>query len=208
MTDHQQQPLKRALIRGMLVRSSCKEARARAYEALKAFPLFLLLLAHGYPTRIWLLDEGESPGSAFHNLPQGRPPVGYPGDVERCRGVTVPVSGGVAIFSSWSSLLVLRHEFAHAVTTFLSPQARAEMLHRYRHALECDAFVEPLASLNPAEYAACAFSSYFIKERRERLEAVDPGLAATVCRLMTEAERVSRWLYHRNSASLGLSRQA
>lgn len=208
VTNRQEHLLKHSLIRGMVVRFSCEEARARAYEALRAFPLILLLLAHDYPTRIWLLDEGESPASVFHGLPLPARFASHPGEATQCEGVTLPVNGGVAIFSSWSSLLVLRHEFAHAVTTFLSPQARVEMLHRYRHALECSAFVEPLASLNPAEYAACGLSSYLTEERRERLEAVDPALAATVHRLMTAAERVSRMLHYPTSANLRLSTRA
>ena len=54
--------------------------------------------------------------------------------------------------------------------------------------------MEPLAACNLAEYTACALSSHFFVERRQRMEAVDPALAETVFCLLKEAEHLSHWL--------------
>src|SRR3990170_2650534 len=55
---------KRELIEGMLVHSPHQAATDKTIVALEVFPLYLLMLSHDFPTRLWILDRGEKPSSA------------------------------------------------------------------------------------------------------------------------------------------------
>lgn len=193
MVAKRRQHLRKArLIDGMLTHSPSDAARTRLHQALAVFPLYLLRLAHDYPTRIWLLDQGERLSSAaiLGRSIGSRHRYGSRADIDKCEGLTTVVDRTVAVVSAWQSTLVLRHEFAHAVTTFLSAGARGRFVQLYERARQRGWFVEPLAAENPGEYTACALSSYF-EYRRQELFAVDPPLLAVVHQLVLEAEELS-----------------
>ena len=187
---------KRQLIEEMIVRSPHAIATDKMVQALEVFPLWLLLLAHEHPTKIWLLDRDEKPSSAailddtarqkrWHSLQIS---------IDECEGLTDLVDNYIALVVSWRTLLVMRHEFAHALTTFFSPETRARLKALYEHALAVDRFVEPLARESIGEYISCALSYYFFPDLRAELAATDEPLHALVTAMIEQAEELSAQL--------------
>ena len=187
---------KRDLILGMICHSPHEVATEKMVLALEAYPLLLLLLAHDYPTKIWILDRGEKPSSAAILNDEVRAKRWHDSGVslDECEGLTDVVDDYVAVVVSWKTLLLMRHEFAHAITTFLSPTARRRLEQLYREAKARNQFTEPLASESIGEYVACGLSYYCFPDLREELRHVDAGLYHAVGRMLGQAEAVSRLL--------------
>jgi len=184
---------KRELIEGMIVRSPHPAATGRLITALEVYPLATLMLAHDYPTKIWILDRGEKVSSAgiltqrilhrrWHSAGIG---------VDDCEGLTDVAPGYVAVVTSWRSLLVMRHEFAHAVTTFFSAPFRQQLRQLYDEARLRGQFTEPLAGESIGEYVACGLSYHFFPDLRTELMAVDPALYRLIDRFIAQAEDLS-----------------
>ncbi len=184
---------KRELIEGMISRSPHPAATGRLVTALEVYPLSLLLLAHDYPTKIWVLDRGEKVSSAgiltqrilhrrWHSTAIG---------VDDCEGLTDVAPGYVAVVTSWRTLLVMRHEFAHAVTTFFSESLRRQLHQLYEDARMRGQFTEPLAAESIGEYVACGLSYYFFPDLRAELRSTDPGLYRLIDRFIGQAEDLS-----------------
>lgn len=184
---------KRDLIKQMIVRSPHSNATEKAVAALEAYPLLLLLLACDYPTKLWILDKGEKPSSAgiLNESILAKRWHSTNITIDECEGITDVVDNFVAMVVSWKTLLILRHEFAHAVTTFFSPSTRKQLQALYVGAKRRGEFTEPLAKESLAEYAACGLSYYFFPDLREELRATDGDLFNLVRGLVTEAEAVS-----------------
>lgn len=187
---------KRQLIEEMVARSPHPEATERLVFALEAYPLLSLLLARDYPTHIWLLDDGEKSSSAEILDQAARERKWHRAgiSVDDCEGLTEVVGRSVVVVANWRSLLVLRHEFAHVITTFFSPSARQCLQWLYQRASERGQFVEPLASESLAEYVACGVSYLFFDDLRQELKKTDAGLLAAVSKLIDQSERLSRQL--------------
>ena len=184
---------KRDLIEGMIARSPHEPATSRMIEALEVYPLVLLMLAHDYPTRVWLLDKGEKVSSAkiltkrmlrrrWHSAAIG---------VDDCEGLTDVAPGYLAIVTGWRTPLLMRHEFAHAVTTFFSAATRRWLCHLYHEACLSGRFAEPLARESIGEYVACGLSYYFSPDLSAELRSVDPRLYDVIDRFVGEAEHIS-----------------
>lgn len=184
---------KRQLIEGMIVRSPHAIAKEKVFKALEVYPLLILMLAHDHPTKIWILDRGEPPSSAEILNKEARERRWHSQGIaiDECEGITDVVDNYVAVVVSWKTLLVIRHEFAHAATTFLSRNVRVELNNLFRGARSRGSFVEPLASESIGEYVACAMSYYFFSDLKEELKQVDPGVYELVDRILRQAEMVS-----------------
>lgn len=184
---------KRDLIEGMIIRSPHEVATNKTLVALGAYPLYLLMLAHDFPTKLWILDRGEKPSSAgiINEAVRSKRWHSARICIDDCEGVTEFIDNYVAVVVSWRTLLAMRHEFAHAITTFFSPTTRQRLDHLYRQAVSRDVFVEPLAAESIGEYAACGISYYFFPDLRKELQEVDPDLYELVADLLQQAEEIS-----------------
>lgn len=184
---------KRQLIEGMIARSPHQIATEKLVMALESYPLLLLLLAKEYPTQIWLLDRGELPSSAAILNDQARRRRWHSQGigVDDCEGLTDVVNGKVTIVVSWKTLLIMRHEFAHAVTTFFSPNIRRRLGLLYAQAKQRGVFAEPLAAESIGEYVACGISYQFFPDLSAELREVDAGLYRCIEGLLREAEELS-----------------
>lgn len=162
--------------------------------ALEAYPLLYLLLASEHPTCIWILDRGERVSSAEILTPEmrGRRWHSTQTSIDECEGLTDAAPGFIAMVTSWRSLLVMRHEFAHVVTTFFTPDQREMLARLYQRALALNQFIEPLARESVGEYLACSLSYVFFDDLSEELARFDPLLHRFVSRLLSRAEDVSR----------------
>ncbi|MCL5264651.1 MAG: hypothetical protein M1343_05585 [Chloroflexi bacterium] len=187
---------KHELIEGMIVRSPHQMAAEKMVAALEVYPLLLLLLAHDHPTKIWILDRGEAPSSAEILNDSVRQKRWHAGRlcIDDCDGITEVVGNYVAVVVSWRTLLAMRHEFAHAVTTFFSPTTRQKLNTLYREAKTRGAFTEPLASESIGEYVACGLSYFFFPDLREELKEVDPDLHDLVEDLLRQADEISEMI--------------
>lgn len=184
---------KRQLIEGMIVRSPHPGAREKMVKALEAFPLLILMLAHDHPTKIWILDRGETPSSAeiLNDEVRERRWHSRAVAIDECEGLTDVVDNYVAMVVSWRTMLVMRHEFAHVATTFLAPSVRVELERLFRNARARDSFVEPLACESIGEYFACGFSYYLFPDLKQELREIDADLYNLIERTVMQAELVS-----------------
>jgi hypothetical protein len=182
------------LIEGMIARSPHRSATQKMVRALDVYPLLLLMQAHDYPTKIWILDKGEKVSSAEILDAAARQRRWHSAEmaVDDCEGVTDVVGDSVAMVTSWKSMLVMRHEFAHAITTFFPPRVKRCLNGLYCRAKERGRFTEPLASQSLAEYAACAVSYLFFDDLRRQLQEVDSDLLTLVSRYVEQTEVISR----------------
>ncbi len=185
---------KRELIQSMLVRSPHNAATEKLMVALEAYPLIHLLLASEHPTKIWVLDRGEKVSSAGILTPAMRERRWHSTNlsIDDCEGLTDAAPGLVAMVTSWKSVLVMRHEFAHVITTFFTPDQRAALTQLFLRARTINQFTEPLARESIGEYVACAISGFFFDDLREALLHLDPFLYRFVSRLLGRAEDLSR----------------
>ena len=185
---------KRELIQTMLVRSPHVGATEKLMLALEAYPLSYLLMASEYPTRIWILDRDEKLSSAaiLTEEMRGRRWHSTRITIDECDGLTDVALGYVAMVTSWRSMLVMRHEFAHVATTFFAPRERAELGALYLQAQRTNHFLEPLARESIGEYLACALSAWFFEDLAKELASFDPLLFRFVRGLMRRAEGLSR----------------
>lgn len=184
---------KHQLIEGMITRSPHAAATQKAVVAFEVFPLYLLMLAHDFPTKVWILDKGEKPSSAEILDDDARNKRWHSTRIciDDCEGVTEFIDGYIAVVVSWKTLLAMRHEFSHAITTFFSSATRHRLEQLYREAKRCGRFVEPLAAESLGEYVSCGFSYYFFPDLREELKEVDPELYNLIDNLLREAEEIS-----------------
>ena len=187
---------KRQLIEAMISRSPHQSASRKVVAALEVYPLFMLLMAQDFPTRIWILDRGEKTSSAeiLDDAARMRRWHSQGIQIDDCEGLTDVVHNHIAVVVTWKSLLTIRHEFAHASTTFFSPKVRSALEALYRRALHQNTFVEPLAGESLGEYVACAMSYYFFDDLREELKATDLPLYHLVDGMLGKAEAVSERL--------------
>jgi hypothetical protein len=158
--------------------------------ALEAYPLLYLLQACEHPTRIWILDRGEVVSSAEILTPEMRSRRWHSTGitVDDCEGLTDAAPDYVAMVTSWYSLLVMRHEFAHVVTTFLSAEEREGLTRLYLRACYHDHFIEPLARESIGEFVACALTYTFFPDLSDELARFDPSLYRFLSRLRDRAE--------------------
>jgi hypothetical protein len=187
---------KRDLIRGMLVRSPHVQATEKLVLALEEYPLVYLLMAAEFPTKIWVLDRGELVSSAEILTPEMRRRRWHSTaiSVDDCEGLTDVAPDYVAMVTSWKSLLVMRHEFAHVVTTFFSPFERDHLAQLYHRAGSRNHFMEPLARESIGEYLACSLTYTFFPDLSDELASFDPSLHRFVTRLRSRAEDYSQLL--------------
>lgn len=187
---------KRDLVGGMISHSPHPAATAKILHALEVYPLLMLMQAHDYPTRIWVLDRGEKLSSAAILDAAAKERRWHQSglSIDDCEGVTDVVEGSVAMITTWKSLLVIRHEFAHAITTFFPPKVKQCLHALYSRARERGEFTEPLASESLGEYVACGVSYLFFDDLRQELEEVDRDLLTLVSRLVNQAEAISEQL--------------
>ena len=185
---------KRDLIQNMLKRSPLPAATEKLMLALEAYPLVYLLLASEHPTKIWVLDRDEKVSSAEILTPEMRARRWHSTNIsiDECEGLTDAAPGLVAMVTSWRSVLVMRHEFAHVVTTFFTPDQRARLGQIFLRAQVTNHFTEPLARESIGEYVACAISYLFFDELRDDLLHFDPVLYRFVARLLSRAEDLSQ----------------
>ncbi|MGH2459373.1 MAG: hypothetical protein ACRDIY_10960 [Chloroflexota bacterium] len=185
---------KRDLIESMLVRSPNPGATEKLVIALEAYPLVYLLLASEHPTKIWILDRDEKVSSADILTPEMRGRRWHSANlsIDDCEGLTDAAPGLVAMVASWRSVLVMRHEFAHVVTTFFSPDQRAALGQLFLRSQAADHFSEPLARESIGEFVACAISYLFFDDLRADLSQFDPVLYRFVSRLLSRAEDLSQ----------------
>jgi hypothetical protein len=194
---------KRDLVEGMIVRAPHQLAIEKTHIALETYPLFLLMLAHDFPTKLWILDRGERPSSAEILNDQIRQRRWHSRRIciDDCDGVTELIDGYVAVVVSWKTLLAVRHEFAHAVTTFFSTTVRNRLSRLYSEAKKRGDFIQPLASEGLAEYAACGLSYMFFHDLREELRIIDPDLFKVMENLLRQAEEISEIIAQPESQS-------
>jgi len=187
---------KRELIQSMLVHAPHPQAAEKLMIALESYPLVYVLLASDHPTEIWILDRDEKVSSADILTPEmrGRRWHSTNISIDECEGLTDAAPGLVAMVTSWRSLLVMRHEFAHVVTTFFTPDQRVALTQLYHQACARDEFLEPLARESVGEYLACAMSYTFFDDLAPELVQVDPQLSRFVRRLLSRAEDLSQTL--------------
>jgi len=185
---------KRDLITQMLVRSPHPGATEKLMVALEPYPLIYLLLAAEFPTRIWIIDRGEPISSAEILTSEMRNRRWHSTGIhiDECEGLTDAAPSYLAMISSWRSLLVLRHEFAHVVTTFFSPQERAVLNQLYSRAHALNHFMEPLARESIGEYLACSLAYTFFEDLNQELARFDPALHRYVSRLRDRADDFSQ----------------
>ena len=187
---------KRDLIEQMLVRSPHPGATEKLMVALEPYPLIYLLLAAEFPTRIWIIDRGEPVSSAeiLTNDMRNRRWHSTGIGIDDCEGLTDAAPTYLAMISSWRSLLVMRHEFAHVVTTFFSTQERGILTQLYNRAHTLNHFMEPLARESIGEYFACSLAYTFFDDLDEDLARFDPALHRFVVRLRGRADDFSQTL--------------
>lgn len=180
----------------MLVRAPGDYAAEKLVIALEPYPLLYLLLANEHPTKIWILDRGEKVSSAEILTPEMRNRRWHSNNmsIDECEGLTDAAPGFVAMVTSWRSLLIMRHEFAHVVTTFFTPDQRATLTQLYLQARAANHFTEPLARESVGEYLACALSALFFDDLAADLARFDPRLNRFVTRLLSRAEDASQSL--------------
>jgi hypothetical protein len=174
----------------MLTRSPHPQATEKLMLALEAYPLLYLLQACEHPTRIWILDRGEVVSSAEILTPEMRLRRWHSTQIsiDECEGLTDAASDYIAMVTSWYSLLVMRHEFAHVITTFLSREEREGLMRLYLRARHHDHFIEPLARESIGEYVACALTYTFFPDLSDELASFDPSLYRFLSRLRDRAE--------------------
>lgn len=184
---------RRQLIDEMIIRSPHAGAKEKVHLALQEYPLFLLMMARDYPTKIWILDRGEKPSSADILSESARQKRWHSRGIslDQCDGMVDVINDYVAMVVSWKTMLIIRHEFAHVVTTFFSPKTRSELGALFENARARNRFVEPLAAESLGEYLACAMSFYFFPDLREDLREVDPDLHQLVAGILKEADEIS-----------------
>jgi hypothetical protein len=187
---------KRDLIASMIARSPSPEATEKLFRALDPYPLVFLLLAAEYPARIWLLDRGEKVSSAEILTPEMRRRRWHSNGigVDDCEGLTDVGPGYLAMVTSWRTLLVMRHEFAHVVTTFFTLDQRAGLSQLFARSHAAGHFMEPLARESLGEYLACALTYTFFADLDEELARFDPSLHRFVRRLRARADDISATL--------------
>lgn len=187
---------KRDLIADMLVRSPHPSATEKLMLALEPYPLVYLLLAAEFPTRIWIIDRDEPVSSAEILTPEMRNRRWHSAGIhiDECEGLTDAAPHYLAMVSSWRSLLIMRHEFAHVVTTFFSPQERKLLIQLYNRAHTISHFMEPLARESVGEYLACALAYTFFGDLDDELAHFDPALHRFVNRLRDRADDFSHAL--------------
>lgn len=187
---------KRELIQSMLVRAPHSAAAEKLMVALEVYPLLYLLLASEHPTDIWILDRGELVSSAEILTPEMRNRRWHSANIsiDECEGLTDAVPGRIAMVTSWRSLLIMRHEFAHVVTTFFTPEQRAMLADLYLRAQSANHFMEPLARESVGEFLACAMSYVFFDDLKDELAHFDPRLHRFVTRVLSRAEDLSQTL--------------
>ncbi|MBI2939686.1 MAG: hypothetical protein HYY04_04540 [Chloroflexi bacterium] len=187
---------KRQLIEATIARSPHEAATEKLILALEVFPLLSLLLAAEHPVRIWLLDQGERPSSAAILNETARQRRWHRSQIgpDDCEGLTDVVGGCVVVVVSWRTLLVMRHEFAHALSTFLSSGSRVHLRALYEAALQGDTFTEDLARESIGEYFACALGYYHFPDLRAELLATDPSLHDFIATILSHAEETSQQL--------------
>jgi len=181
---------KRDLIRGMLTRSPHPQATEKLMLALEAYPLVYLLQAYEHPTRIWILDRGEVMSSAEILTSEMRARRWHANQIsiDECEGLTDAASDYVAMVTSWYSLLVMRHEFAHVTTTFFSREEREGLTRLYLRARHHNHFIEPLARESIGEFVACALTCMFFPDLSDELARFDPSLHRFLTRIRDRAE--------------------
>ena len=185
---------KAQLIEEMVSRSPHPAATSKLVMALEVYPTLLLMLAREFPTKIWILDKGEKPSSASiltASMKQRRWNSGGI-TVDECEGITDLAPGYIGMVVSWRTLMVMRHEFAHAATTFIPPRMRSELTQLYQQAKAEDRFIEPLAAENLGEYFACGLSSYYFEDLRQELVEMDPRLYQVLHRFHEGTEALSK----------------
>lgn len=184
---------KREIIQSMVARSPHAAATEKLVAALEVYPLSYLLLASDYPTRIWILDRGEKTSSAeiLTAEMRGRKWHSTAIGIDDCEGLVDVASTYLAMVTSWRTLLVMRHEFAHVVTTFFSSEERATLARLFQRAHTENHFAEPLARESLGEYVACALTYSFFPDLDERLARFDASLHRFVTRLRARAEDLS-----------------
>ncbi|MCL5961545.1 MAG: hypothetical protein M1358_19905 [Chloroflexi bacterium] len=185
---------KRDLIEGMIARSPHDLATEKMLLALEPYPLLLLMLAHDYPTKIWILDRGERLSSSEILTEEMRCKRWHSDGIgiDECEGLTDVAEGYVAVVVSWKTLLIMRHEFAHATTTFLSAKIRRGLEQLFGEAKARGSFTEPLAGESLGEYIACGMSYFLSPDLRQELRDVDLGLHDLVEDILAQAEAVSQ----------------
>ncbi|HEX5416923.1 MAG TPA: hypothetical protein VFZ25_14765 [Chloroflexota bacterium] len=187
---------KRDLIADMLVRSPHPAATEKLMLALEPYPLVYLLLAAEFPTRIWIIDRDERVSSAEILTPEMRNRRWHSTaiHIDECEGLTDAAPHYLAMVTSWRSMLIMRHEFAHVMTTFFSPQERKVLIQLYNRAHSLNHFMEPLARESVGEYLACALGYTFFADLDEELARFDPALHRFVNRVRDRGEDFSRTL--------------
>jgi hypothetical protein len=177
----------------MLVRSPNASATEKLVFALEAYPLAHLLLAGDYPTRIWVLDQGEKVSSAeiLTAEMRGRKWHSAGISVDDCEGLVDVAPGYLAMVTSWRTVLIMRHEFAHIITTFFSAEERATLIQLFQRSRATNRFSEPLARESLGEYVACALTYTFFTDLNARLAQFDPSLHHFLTRLLARAEDLS-----------------
>lgn len=185
---------KKELIQGMIIRSPHHVATEKMLMALEPYPLLLLMLAHDYPTKIWILDRGEKLSSSEILTEEMRCRRWHSNGIgiDECEGLTDVAEGYVAVVVSWKTLLIMRHEFAHATTTFLSAKIRRRLERIFGEARARNCFTEPLAGESIGEYIACGMSYFLSPDLREELKDVDLDLHNLVEDILSQAEAISR----------------
>lgn len=184
---------KREVIQSMVVRSPHLAATDKVVAALDVYPLSYLLLASDYPTRIWILDRGEKTSTAeiLTAEMRGRKWHSTGIGIDDCEGLVDVAPSYLAMITSWRTLLVIRHEFAHVVTTFFSSEERATLARLFQRARTDNRFPEPLARESLGEYIACALTYSFFPDLDARLAHFDAPLHRFVTRLRARAEDLS-----------------
>lgn len=187
---------KRDLIRRMVVHAPHAAATEKLIVALEVYPLAYLLLASEYPTKIWIIDQDEKISSAEILTPEMRARRWHSAgiSIDDCEGLTDATPDFVAMVTSWRSLLIMRHEFAHVITTFFTSAQREALTRLYVRAHALNHFTEPLARESIGEYAACAMSYLFFDDLAAELAQFDPPLYRFLVRLLRRAEDVSQRL--------------
>jgi hypothetical protein len=187
---------KRELILDMIVRCPRPTVAEKLVQALEVYPLSYLLLAREHPTYIWVLDRDEKISSAEILTTEMKRRRWHTANlaVDDCEGLTDASDSYVAMVTSWRSTLVIRHEFAHVVTTFITPLERSMLQQLYLRAMTHGQFVEPLARESIGEYLACGLTYTFFPDLADELVESDPGLHRFLTRMRSRAEDLSRWI--------------
>jgi hypothetical protein len=188
----------------MIVRCPRPAITEKLVQALDVYPLSYLLLAREHPTYIWVLDRDEKVSSAEILTAEMKRRRWHAANlaVDDCEGLTDATDTYVAMVTSWRSMLVIRHEFAHVITTFFSPLERSILHQLYATAMTLGQFVEPLARESIGEYLACGLTYTFFPELSDELAGSDPGLHRFLTRMRSRAEDLSRSIVELDRTSL------